>query len=113
MVAWRRRAKAFAMAIISLATLNLGEAENRLTRFMKRASQKKLLEYGFALLCVVCAFGVTPFFPALKQRGLLGLLMAGVALSAWWGGFGPALFGLAVSTFVTAWWVLPPTDSIR
>jgi PAS domain-containing protein len=103
----------FAAACASASRNFVADARELVTKAMRQSGKSKLKNYGFALLSVSAAFALIQIFPPLKQRGGIGLLLCAVAISAWRGGFGPAIAGMTVSVLGCAWWILPPNNSLR
>lgn len=63
---------------------------------------------GAAALALILTWQITP----LREEAPYPLFLAAVALSAWYGGLGPALCGTALSALAAAYFVLPPWPSL-
>jgi two-component sensor histidine kinase len=69
------------------------------------------LDYLLSILSVLVAFALTKFLH-LQGTGTVSLFLAAVAVSAWYGGFGPGLFATALTVITCAFFFIPPENSL-
>jgi PAS domain S-box-containing protein len=87
-----------------VALLTVEARMNKATRF--------LLRYGTATVSVVLAVLVRRLLdPALGDEFPFTTLFFAVTLSAWYGGFGPALLAVSLGAFSSAYFLIPPRGS--
>jgi len=67
-----------------------------------------IIRYGVALVFVAAAFVCTLLLQRYFQYPFLFLFFAAVMAGAWFGGMGPGLFAVLVSTLVADYFFLPP-----
>src|SRR5688500_655360 len=64
--------------------------------------------YGVAALTLLVAIALVVLYPPFRERGAFVLCLGAVAVSAWYGGFGPAVSTALASALFAAIYVLPP-----
>jgi PAS domain S-box-containing protein len=80
-------------------------------RFSRRLFEAVIRPYGTAVLLVGAAFVATLLIRGLFPYPFLFLFFAAVMASAWFGGTGPGLFAVLLSTIVVDYFFVPPYDS--
>ncbi len=70
-------------------------------------------EYGIAALAAGLALLVRGVLPIQAGLSLYTLAVGAIAASGWYGGRGPGLLALAITTAGTLYWFIPPADSFR
>jgi K+-sensing histidine kinase KdpD len=70
--------------------------------------QHAISRYGIALIFVAAAFVCTLLVQRFFQYPFLFLFFAAVMAGAWFGGTGPGLFAVLISTLVADYFFLPP-----
>jgi len=70
-----------------------------------------LLDYALALICVSVALLLTMMIMPLVQIVSFSFFFAAVAVSAWYGGFGPGVFATALATLAGDYFLMPPTHT--
>ncbi|HKQ99547.1 MAG TPA: PAS domain S-box protein, partial [Pyrinomonadaceae bacterium] len=80
---------------------------------MAPVRRSPVLSYGFALLVVALAVALTWLFPLLGARIPFALFYAAVMLASWYGGKGPGLVATALSALFSAFFIIPPHNSLN
>jgi len=76
-------------------------------------SRSQLLRYGGAILCVALATLVQWILEnALQARSGAAVFFIAIALTAWFGGFGPSMLALGLGGFIAAMYFMPPLGSV-
>jgi PAS domain S-box-containing protein len=79
---------------------------------MRKRVRSVLLSYGVAAGAAALALILTWQITPLREQAPYPLFLAAVALSAWYGGLGPALCSTALSALAATYFVLPPWPSL-
>lgn len=86
----------------------MNTASRRLANFLSSASRRStVVRYGFAVICVCALVWATYSFTDQASSPYLALLLAAVAFSAAFGGFGPGIFATCAA-FLLAFVILMP-----
>jgi PAS domain S-box-containing protein len=78
---------------------------------MQQLRRSLLKSYNVAVIAVVSALLLTKLLWQVHKLTLYPLFLAAVMVSSWYGGFKPGLLATVLSTFVCAYFFLPPTSS--
>lgn len=79
---------------------------------MSGTTGSQLKHYIVAVLSVAIALIVTLIINNLFARSLIGLFLAAVAITSWYGGIKPGIVAIVLSTIAGNYYVFPPSDSI-
>src|ERR1700686_3677165 len=71
-----------------------------------------VLRHGIALVCVTAALFSSLLLQRLFPYPFLFLFFAAVMASAWFGGTGPGIFAVLLSTLATDYFFVPPVGSL-
>jgi len=74
---------------------------------MSSATRSLLLRYGISVLSPVLALLLTLLLNPLLNQTVLALFIVAVTLSVWWGGLGPGLLSIVLSTLFINFGILP------
>ena len=78
-----------------------------------RSPRSPVVRYSVALLSMAVAFFIRYACDGwLKDRSALDFFLAATAVSAWYGGAGPAAASIILSTLVGLWFFVPPRHTI-
>jgi K+-sensing histidine kinase KdpD len=76
---------------------------------MPRSASSSIARYGVALLSVAVAFFARLFCDHwLEDRSALDFFLAATAVSAWFGGAGPSIASILLSTLLGLWYFVEP-----
>jgi K+-sensing histidine kinase KdpD len=78
----------------------------------KRSLGSMLLRAGFAVVLTAAAVWLTLRLPPYQTQVSYSFFTAAVAASAYFAGWQAGLLTAALTALVTAWWLLPPADSL-
>ena len=79
-----------------------------------RIRQSPVLRYGLAVACVTIALAIAFFLEHHEfHRGALPLFLLAVALSAWYGGVGPAMLAIVLSILSFDYYFAPPVHTFN
>jgi hypothetical protein len=80
---------------------------------LSSTNQRPVLEYAVAVLSVAAAFLVRYACDGwLGDRSALDFFLAATAVSAWYGGVGPSVFSIVLSTLLGLWFFVPPRRTL-
>lgn len=80
--------------------------------FGKRSLAGVLARAGFALVLAAVALWLTLKLPSYQTQVSYSFFTAAVAASAYFAGWQAGLLTTVLTALVTAWWLLPPVDSL-
>jgi K+-sensing histidine kinase KdpD len=80
--------------------------------FGERSLGGVLLRVGFALVLTAAALWLTLKLPAYQTQVSYSFFTAAVAASAYFAGWQTGLLTTVLTALITAWWLLPPVDSL-
>jgi K+-sensing histidine kinase KdpD len=95
---------------VALRPIALSSAAER-ARWTKSRWASGTQRYGIALACVAAAHYSSVLLQRLFPYPFLFLFFAGVMASAWFGGTGPGLFAVLLSTLAVDYYFVPPFHS--
>ncbi len=75
-------------------------------------ASSELKHYLIALISVAIALILTLIVQDLSTRSLIGLFMAAIAVTSWYGGIKSGIVAIVLSTIACNYYVFPPFDSI-
>jgi PAS domain S-box-containing protein len=79
-----------------------------------RSAQSPVLRYGFTIASVTIALAIAFFLEGHGfHRGALPLFLFAVALSAWYGGVGPAILAITLSILSFDYYFAPPVHTLN
>ncbi len=80
--------------------------------FWQRSLGGVLLRAGFALVLTAAALWLTLRLPPYRTQVSYSFFIAAVAASAYFAGWQAGLLTTVLTSVITAWWLLPPADSL-
>jgi PAS domain S-box-containing protein len=79
---------------------------------MPNPIRSALFRYGLAVLSVLLALKLTSLLWSFLMPSVSPLFFAAVMVSAWYGGLGPGLVATALAGLASAYFLMPPADSL-
>jgi PAS domain-containing protein len=83
---------------------------------MRQEYRRTISQLAWSLVIVAAAWGATEILyhvdRPLQQHGVFAFFLAAIAIASWRGGLLPALFTVALTSLMVAWY-LPPDNSFR